>query len=183
MVHCKNTRPAQCRIGTLRRPAAAGSALKIMALHQFRCHRSSCRPKLIPCRTAFRHAEINRAAGQKTGERMSARLWIATLLAITASAAAAEEIRVKNDGDAPIYKLYAWASDLTPSTDSVIVFPIFANEVDTVTIDNPWSDCMFTFMIDHNSPDDLRKLNYRRHDNGFVEVNICRRGSKPISLK
>ena len=114
---------------------------------------------------------------------MRTKIYASLCFILCASQAAAEDIRIKNDGDTPIYKLYAWASDLTPSTESVIVFPIDTGDVETVTIDNDWSDCQFTFLIDRNSPEDLRRKNYVRQDLYIYQTNICMRGAKPISLK
>jgi hypothetical protein len=104
-------------------------------------------------------------------------------LALSLSPAAAEEIRIRNAGDLPIFRLYVWASDLTPSTESVIVFPIQSGDVETVTIDNDWSDCDFTFLIDRNNPIDIAKRNYRKKDLYVFSTNICQRDQKAIVLK
>jgi len=105
------------------------------------------------------------------------------LLCLTASSAAAEEIRVRNASDKPIYRLFAWATDLTPSTENLIVFPIAVNDIETITIDNSWSDCDFTFMMDWNNPQDLRKRFYVKQDMTVYATNICLRDGKPIELK
>lgn len=114
---------------------------------------------------------------------MIARLCTALVLLLPASPVLAQDIRVQNTGSDPIYNLYVWASDLTPSTESAIVFPIQPGEIDTVSIDNEYSDCKFTFQIDRNSPDDMRRKSYVKRTFDVTELNICHQGAKPFALK
>jgi len=107
-------------------------------------------------------------------------LFLSCLIASTASA---EEIRVRNASDKPIYRLFAWPSDLTPSTENLIVFPIAAHDVETVRIDNDWSDCQFTFMMDWNNPKDLRRRFYVKQDMTIFGANICQRDGNPIEIR
>jgi len=102
---------------------------------------------------------------------------------LVVSPAAAEDVRVRNDDDTPIFQLFAWPSDLMASTENLIVVPIESGEIKTVSVDNDWSDCKFTFLVDPNDPDDLRKASYIKKDMYINVINICHRNGKPISLK
>ena len=101
---------------------------------------------------------------------------------LSALPAQANEVRVKNTGDAPIYNLYIWPSDLIPSSNSVITFPIGVGDTEKVKIDNSWSDCVFTFQIDRNDPTDLDRFGYIKLPMNIVEYDICKSDRKPLPL-
>lgn len=113
---------------------------------------------------------------------MFIRLSASLLLAASATFAMAEEVRVRNVGDRPIYRLYAWASDLTPRYRSLIVVPLKTNEVETVTLDNDWSRCLFTFQIDRNNPREKFNKTKNKRKQTFIEMNICKRDARPMAL-
>jgi hypothetical protein len=114
---------------------------------------------------------------------MRASVSAVVVLALLASPALAEDIRVVNVGDTPIYRLYAWPSDLIPRTTSLIVFPMRPLDITRVVIDNNWSDCQFTFQIDRNDPSKRRRTNYKKVPLTVVDANICKGASGPIKLR
>ncbi len=109
------------------------------------------------------------------------------VLLLCGTPAAAQDVRVRNTGDDAIYNLYAWATDLSPSTVSLIAFPIGKGEVKTVDVDNDYADCRFTFQIDRNNPDLRRKHTFRNRQKRLrhftvIEANICKLYGKPVNL-
>jgi hypothetical protein len=113
--------------------------------------------------------------------RMTAKLSILLALALLAAPAAAQDLRVRNKGDR-IYKLYVWASELAPAMESSISFPIDKEAVETISVDNNWSKCLLSFMIDRNDPGDLKRKSYIPIEKSLIEVNVCRRTGRPIDL-
>lgn len=80
-------------------------------------------------------------------------LCLATLLTVLAAPAAqAREVVVQNDMDEAIYKLFVWPSELVPRTYSVLPSPLPPKGRKTVSVDDVYGDCLFTFQADLTKP-------------------------------
>jgi hypothetical protein len=96
-------------------------------------------------------------------------------LLLVYNSAAADEFIVKNNGEDPIYRLYAWPTELVPRTTSIIGEPIYPGEKARVDVDNEWENCEFTFEADRNlttNPLPFEVVNFRKCGNSSREVDI-----------
>lgn len=100
------------------------------------------------------------------------------LLLFFVDASFADPVLLTNTTENPIYRLYAWPSELGPRTFNILGSPLFPGSSAEVDIDNSYGDCIFDFQYDPNSPSDLKKRNYKRKSLGSAELNICKEKNK-----
>lgn len=91
----------------------------------------------------------------------------------------ATDITVRNSGSRPIYKLYAWPTDLLPRSYSLISSPLYPGQTVSIKIDNDWSDCNFTIQSDMNKSDigkNIMLIRKKKILSRFKDINVCSSG-------
>ncbi len=105
--------------------------------------------------------------------------FVLTFLFFITYSALGTEIIVRNSGSRPIYKLYAWPTDLVPRSYSLISSPLYPGQTVSIKIENDWSDCNFTIQSDMNKTEIKRNIMIRRQNkiiSRFKEINVCNSG-------
>ncbi|KAA0678545.1 hypothetical protein DTW90_37520 [Neorhizobium sp. P12A] len=109
-------------------------------------------------------------------------LVFSVVLTFAAVSAHADEVSVRNEGPAAIYKLYAWPDDLLPRSTNLLNMPLSPGETQIVTVDNAWNDCSFMFEVDLNNPSTPARRIKKKLVPIFTVHNICSTAPNVIDL-
>lgn len=92
---------------------------------------------------------------------------------MSTSAALADQVDLTNNIDIPVFKVYAWPTDLVARTFNILGSPLFPKSTEQVDVDNTYGDCNFTFEYDPNDPNDMKRPGYKKKLLVTFETNLC----------
>lgn len=78
-------------------------------------------------------------------------------LGVRAASAEMRPVTVENDAMVPIYRLYAWPSDLVPRTFNLFTQPLQPGDSRTIKVEDVYGSCSFSFQADFNNPRPTRR--------------------------
>lgn len=108
------------------------------------------------------------------GQHMFKRILATAALMLISTAAYADKVTITNNSDRPIFKLYAWPTDMGTRTLNLLGAALFPRSSADIDVDNSYGDCQFTFQYDPNDPFRAKKRGYRRMGLTAFDANICR---------
>lgn len=110
-------------------------------------------------------------------------LLVLPALLLAAAPVQADEFVVRNKGDKPIYRLYAWPSDFMPRSQTLILAPIQPGQEVRVDVENNWGRCEITFQADRNErkpkalPARKRKIPF-----DVATLDWCKRKTRTVEV-